>query len=538
MIEVTKPLADVVEQASQIEHGDVIGRVHQLGEFREGPLVLPKPKPPQLLDQEDRMNVHRIRVVHDVLPSAHDVFPLRQKPSQQADLVHHHQRAHHTVFGIQDLEKDLPGGVAGAIVFVDQVQVLTDQSARLPGQPDLVLLGNGECRQQQQRILSQQARMGYLEATTSDAQPVGHLLDVALLGPADPLGRLLHDQRRVVLDGSCVPVVGRHETLDRKLLALILGEAKRQRHFLLQFEIQLVVLAPDDQVQLVANAPEKVEGCIEFAHFIFRQKTEMQKIFAPPGARLGHLHHPTGQVIIAKRARTLLQVRLQQIQGITITDVAFFLSGYLFLDKLEWIGNEFLAKRILELVKQDSASRQEARCQNGRTDGHVAARQINGFTNRAGGGTDCQGSVPQPVLNALGDGGNVGRNLLPIQEQQVDIGADIHLATCIATGRHHAEPGNVFLASSEIDLFRELEQSSHQSVHQIRVGLVHLSTGGPTSMQLVEMSPGHCQVVPHITGNRGGVGRDTGCVGEVVVDPRGGHCGGFERASRVARSPR
>ena len=102
-----EPLADVVEQAAEVDGGEIGHVADQLGQRRQLLLVVALEEPPQLLDQEDRVHVDRVGVIHDVLPAADDVLPLRQEARQQAHLVHRDQRARDAVRRAQDAQEGL-----------------------------------------------------------------------------------------------------------------------------------------------------------------------------------------------------------------------------------------------------------------------------------------------------------------------------------------------------------------------------------------------------------------------------------------------
>ena len=75
----TEPLADVVEKTSQKQRGPILQLLHQLGEFRHGLRIPSSPKPAQLLDKEDRMDIHGITVIEHMLPTADDMLPFRNE---------------------------------------------------------------------------------------------------------------------------------------------------------------------------------------------------------------------------------------------------------------------------------------------------------------------------------------------------------------------------------------------------------------------------------------------------------------------------
>ena len=109
------------------------------------------------------MNVHRVGVIHDVLPAAHDLLPLRKETRQQPHLVHRDERTRHPLPGAQDPQKDLLCGWVAAKRIADQVQAFAHQPLRLPRERHVVLLRDGERLQQEYRILLQLPGMGDLE---------------------------------------------------------------------------------------------------------------------------------------------------------------------------------------------------------------------------------------------------------------------------------------------------------------------------------------------------------------------------------------
>ena len=140
-----------------------------------------------------------------------------------------------------------------------------DQPARLAGQVHVVLLGDGEGLEQLHGVFAKLPGVGDLQLALGDAEAALHLAHLAAARAAHPLLALLDHQRRVGLDRPGVPVVVRHEALDGKLGA-VAAVAEGQRDLLLDVERELVVLAAAEQVQLVAQSPEEVEGGLQLLH--------------------------------------------------------------------------------------------------------------------------------------------------------------------------------------------------------------------------------------------------------------------------------
>ncbi len=87
----SKPLANVVQHAAEVQDLRFGSLADQSSGEREFLLKVPLPQAAQLLDEEEGVNVYRVGVVHVLLPEAHEAPELRQVGAQQTQLVHHLQ---------------------------------------------------------------------------------------------------------------------------------------------------------------------------------------------------------------------------------------------------------------------------------------------------------------------------------------------------------------------------------------------------------------------------------------------------------------
>ena len=71
-------------------------------------------------------------------------------------------------------------------------------------------------------------------------------------------------------------------------------------------------------MRLVAHAPHEVECGQVVARFVLGQQAHVQEVVDAATAGLNRLKRPVGGVVVAQPAGGLLDVGLQQIQGITV----------------------------------------------------------------------------------------------------------------------------------------------------------------------------------------------------------------------------
>ena len=487
------------------------------------------------------MHVDRVGVVHDVLPAAEDVLPLGQVAPEQAHVVHLRQRPHHAVLRVEDAEEGLRRlGVALQRLVAD-VEVVGDEPPRGARERHAVLLGGAEGGEQPDRPLAEMHGVGDLEAVADHPEPVlGEPGGGRRRGRTAPRRALLEHDLGEGADGAGVPVVLAHEALHRERRAVV-GIAEARGHPLLVLEVQLVGLAAHEQVQLVADPPEEVERAAEALHLVLGEQPHVEQVVEAAHRREHRARDPERGVVVAQAAGALLQVRLEQEQGLAVLAVALRDRGALTLDEAGHVPQQVPAHRVDELVEQLGLSGQKARGEQRGGHGGVAAPELDALLDAARGAAQGDPGVPEPVLDALRDVRRHRRQLVPVQEQDVDVGAEGHLAPGVAPHGDQRRRLAELAAALVPARFAELDQLAQQAIDAVRVRLVHRAA---RRAALVARHQGGAQVLEVAAHALGGAlvellarsGIAAGVRGDVAVGERQRH--GSLPATSVPRRSR
>ena len=321
-------LADVVQDAAQVEPHRIAYLAHQLGRERQLGAVAPALDPPQLLDQEQRVNVDGVRVVHVLLPHTDQVRELGQVGAEQPDLVHALQRAVDAGRRGQDLAEERARLGIGAERVVDPVQVLAHQPLRARRELDVVVLRDREGGEQAHGPLLDQRRRGNLEPPGADREALGDRVRALWPAPlARQLARVVDHPLAHALDRARVQVVRAHQHLDPA--QRILGrEAQVLGELLLRLVVEPVVLAAL-AVELVAHAPQEVERRQQLALLVGVDEALHAQVLGAAHFPERRARDPERGVEVAQAADALLQVRLQQVERLAEVLVALGLLGEL-----------------------------------------------------------------------------------------------------------------------------------------------------------------------------------------------------------------
>ena len=151
----------------------------------------------------------------------------------------------------------------------------------------------------------------------------------------------------------------------------------------------------------------------------------------------------------------------------------------------------------VETVEEHAAPHQESRRQHRGAHGALRPGELNGFVYGSGRAAHRDLRVPQPVLHPLGDGGDVGRELIPVQEEQIDIGVDAHLAARVAPPRHHTQFAWLPSPAAKIVFLGKAKESAHEAIDQIGMGLVDGAAAGAGCVQRAQVLPRLLQIRAH-----------------------------------------
>jgi len=202
------------------------------------------------------------------------------------------------------------------------------------------------------------------------------------------------------------------------------------------------------------------------------------------------------------------------------------------------VRQEPRAQAALEIVEEHTASGQEARRQDAGENRRVLLGEFDRLVDGARGGAHRQRRVPHPELNALGHRCHVRREFILIEEEQIHVRVDVHLAARVAAHRHHAQPRLALATAPEVDLLGELEQAPDQPIHQVRARFVHALARAPRAVQLLEVGLGPDEVLAHDARHPARVPHPLAGGREVVVDRGRVHQLRLLPARRVCCFPR
>ena len=151
------------------------------------------------------------------------------------------------------------------------------------------------------------------------------------------------------------------------------------------------------------------------------------------------------------------------------------------------VREQLAPDRVGELVIEDRIPGEEARVEDAGEDGVVGAREFERIRDGPRRAADREARVPEPELDPLGEPRHVRRDGAFVEQQQVDVRVDRHLAARVAADgeqrrarRHAAFLGEPLALGDAIE-------APHQAIHQIGVEAVHARTGARSAMHLGEV---------------------------------------------------
>ena len=188
-------------------------------------------------------------------------------------------------------------------------------------------------------------------------------------------------------------------------------------------------------------------------------------------------------MIVAQATGPLLDVGLQQKERVAELLLAKAHELALLESEGQRIGQQLAADPVGEDVKELAIAAQEARGQDRRPHGHVLAAELDRLLQGAGRAADPEPRVPEPVLEPLRDEAQVGRQLLAVQDEQIDVGMDRHLPPREAADGDRADALLEDSAPGNMNALGEVEEPANQAVGEIGVRLVHPAPGARAAVQ-------------------------------------------------------
>ena len=124
-------------------------------------------------------------------------------------------------------------------------------------------------------------------------------------------------------------------------------------------------------------------------------------------------------------------------------------------------------------MKEFAVPTQETCCQYCGSHGDVFEPEHNGLFDRSRRTPDPQSAVPQPILKPLRDVFDERRQMIAVENQEIDIRMNRHFSACITTYGNDGEMIPFHDAVTlEVDLLGETEEAPNHAIDQIGVGLV------------------------------------------------------------------
>ena len=174
---------------------------------------------------------------------------------------------------------------------------------------------------------------------------------------------------------------------------------------------------------------------------------------------------------IAQPALAFLDVGLEQIAAVAGALVAGIALGELGLhERSATAGDRFALEALAKLGEQTGVAPQKARLEQIGADRQIGAGGAHAVVDRAGRLPDLQAEIPQPVQQELDHLLGVGRPLVRVQEQQIDVGVRRQLRAAIAADRDHRHAlAGGRIGTPEYFGERVVEQNLDQSIDQAAI---------------------------------------------------------------------
>ena len=251
-------LGDVVEESREVRDLGFLEPLHDRAARRELVVEARQREAPQVLDDEQRVRVDRIRMEQVVLHAADDAAERRDVQPEHAVGVHALQRARDALRRAQDVEEQPMVPRVLAKLLVDEPEVLLDERdrARVDAAQIEVLLEQQEDLEQRRRLAREDLVVGDLEIAVAALEARAERHGRLVLVEQD---RFLEELQQHLVQAAELhdrAVVALHELLDGEREARVLV-AEHLRELDLVVEQQPVLAPARQKVQAEADAPEK-----------------------------------------------------------------------------------------------------------------------------------------------------------------------------------------------------------------------------------------------------------------------------------------
>ncbi len=388
------------------------------------------------------MGVHGIDVEQVVLHLPDNKAELWEVAPEDAVTVHAPQVAVDTDLALEQLDKQ--AGVADIVaeIVVDQVTVLSQQADGVGAHAfDFRLLGHQyEDFQHGERRAAEHVVVACLDIAVMQLEAcVDRLRRRFVFGGQDHLFEVLDDQVAELGNAHDHPVILLHEAFDAGLRVLAF-KAQQGGDGALVVEQQPVFGTPGEHVQGVAHLPQEFLGRGQQGVFALYQKTFASQGAQVKGAVLA-TGHPQNRLNIPQAAGRAFDVGFQVVFGVVVLVVPGFLLGTLGQEEVLARPHVRGAGDFEHALAQALGAGDGAAFHEVGDDGEVGTGLFGALVDRAYALADFQANVPQQCQKTL-DG--IAKDLMVgavQQDQQVDVGIGVQLATPVAADRYQGDVG-------------------------------------------------------------------------------------------------
>ena len=343
---------DVVEQSREIRDLGFLEPLHDGAARRELVVEARQREAPQVLDDEQRVRVDRVRMEQVVLHAADDAAESRDVEPEHAVGVHALQRARDALRRAQDVEEQPMVARVLAKLLVDEPQVLLDERdrARVDAAQVEVLLEQQEHLEQRRRLAREHLVVGDLEIAVAALEARAERQRRLVLVEQDRFLEELQQhlvQAAELHDGA---VVALHELLDGEREARVLV-AEHLRELDLMVEQQAVLAAARQKMQAEADAPEKRAALCQDPELARRQELVRHELGQRARAQVT-LREPADHLDVAQPAGAAFDVRLEVVGRVVVARVARLLLLELRVEELGAVPHAIRADARGQLGEQ------------------------------------------------------------------------------------------------------------------------------------------------------------------------------------------
>ncbi len=145
---------------------------------------------------------------------------------------------------------------------------------------------------------------------------------------------------------------------------------------------------------------------------------------------------------------------------------------------------------LLQLAVEHLVAPEEARLQKSGADRHVGGSLADALLDGARGVADLEADIPERVEQILHHLLRIGRGLVGVEKQQVDVGERRQLAASVAADRDHRQMLAGGGVGGGIDrLGDEVVEGANELIHQEAEGAHHLGARGTPLETLAHLAP-------------------------------------------------